>query len=143
MTGEDSTSVIVTESGTNLLADISSEAPTKSAPSSTPANTGDGSADGTSSGPQRDQKAGAAIFNWNESNLNEMITKADPAIEEDAMQYVNTMSAGAGFTSISDSAQMYEQLKDGKRLCAIVNAIQPGIVRKVNKMAVPAMQMVA
>ena len=35
----------------------------------------------------------------------------------------------------------FEALKTGRRLCALVNSIRPGIVPRVNKMAVPAMQM--
>ena len=84
----------------------------------------------------RTAKAGAAMFDWNRQSVGEdMLTKSDPEMERVARKYVEDMMG----KPCGDN--LFEDLKDGKVLCALVNKIQPGIVKKVNKMNIAAMQM--
>ena len=76
------------------------------------------------------------MFDWNRQSVGEdMLTKSDPDMERVARKYVEDMMG----EPCGDN--LFEDLKDGKVLCALVNKIQPGIVKKVNTMNIAAMQM--
>jgi hypothetical protein len=62
------------------------------------------------------QERGAAKFDWSsggDDRLDSMSTKADPVLETEAAAYVEAMTGPMD----GDATQLYEQLKDGKRLC--------------------------
>lgn len=87
-------------------------------------------------------------FNWTEApdttprSLN--LTKHDPKKAAEVVKYIEKMT-GASLDLPDDREGvgngLFLALKDGQVLCAVANAVRPGIVKRVNKKNLPAMQM--
>jgi hypothetical protein len=67
-----------------------------------------------------------------------LAAKYDLALQDEVCAW----AAGLGVVLASGSMDGFmDALKDGQKLCQLVNKIKPGSVRKVNKMKMPFMQM--
>ena len=61
--------------------------------------------------------------------------------EAEAKEYIEHMTGSLEIPDGEGPDALYEALKDGARLCAVANAVRPGVIKKVNTMKVAAMQM--
>ena len=87
---------------------------------------------------------GGERFDWTAdsghgSTLN--LAKHDPAKEAEVVSYIEKMTGSKVDLSGEDGNGLCAALKDGQLLCAVANAVRPGIVKKVNKKNLPAIQM--
>jgi len=62
--------------------------------------------------------------------------KYDPELEREVTEWIEAVA-----NQKKEDKSFAEWLKDGQVLCALVNAIKPGIVKKVNTSAMPFKQM--
>ena len=66
-----------------------------------------------------------------------MAEKYDPELEAEARAFIAEITG----TQVPSGSLFMQALKDGKVLCQLVNTLSPGIVKKINKMKMPFMQM--
>eukprot|EP01046_Picozoa_sp_COSAG06_P028673 COSAG06_NODE_2601_length_6597_cov_26.465651_1_plen_665_part_10 len=82
---------------------------------------------------------------WTGNRTSLVLSKHDPEKEKEVLMYIEKLTGSLDLPADGAEGEgansLFEALKDGKRLCALVNAIRPGIVKKVNTMNVAAVQM--
>eukprot|EP01043_Picozoa_sp_COSAG02_P035490 COSAG02_NODE_2545_length_8565_cov_7.011339_2_plen_687_part_00 len=83
-------------------------------------------------------------FDWtadsgNGSTLN--LAKHDPMMEAEVVAYIEKMTGSRQDVSEGGENSLCMALKDGQVLCAVANAVRPGVVKKVHKKNLPAIQM--
>ena len=59
-------------------------------------------------------------------------SKYDPKLEQEAVQWIETVLGERVFAGASGADAVQEKLKDGVILCNLVNKIKPGSVKKIN-----------
>ena len=68
--------------------------------------------------------------------------KYDPEMEQDALMWMEAVLDRPGiFEGVSGKDAVHQALMDGVILCELINIIQPGSVKKINKQQMPFMKM--
>jgi hypothetical protein len=89
-----------------------------------------------SEAPKIDEKGRGAGYGLDAELSQKLANKYDATLEAQAQAWIEAVS-GQKF----GGKTFGEALKDGKILCATINAIRPGTIKKVNKMNAPFMMM--